>query len=335
MSERAPGARPVAPPREGPAGYACRLRLGDLQCSLTSTHERYAAMLAAAYGTPLIPEAGEPNPMPDLRISIRDDTPSARVPPGDRLIVRRVTGAFLIESDPMTCAVRTEVTPREISVAVHDPGLRGDWLTYHFWILFNRAFLVLDRVILHAAALAYRTSVALFIGPKGAGKSTISVALGRAGADVLAEDHLLARRVNGRTMVSGCNGRMRVTAETERHFLSGKLGPETIDGDGVPKKEFPAARFFAARPHEERSVDRLFFPHVGGQFAIRPVSRRDATLRLIDLTGGMLRFHDRSDYADFLSRLGDLLSPLPSYDLELSPRLDDLDRLVEFLDRAT
>jgi hypothetical protein len=335
MNERAPGAHPAAPPQDSRAGHAWRLRLGDLQCSLTSTHECYARMLAAAYGTALLPEAGEPNPMPDLRIRIFDDTPSARLPSGDRLIVRRVPGAVLVESDPMTCEVRTGVRPREIAIAVHDPGLRGDWLAYHFWILFNRALLVLDRVILHAAALAYRTSVALFVGPKGAGKSTIAVALGRAGADLLAEDHLLAWRVDGGTMVSGCNGRMRVTAQTERHFLGGKLGPETIDAAGVPKKEFPAARFFATRPHEARRVDQLFFPHVGGRFAIRPLRRRDALLRLMDINGHMLRFHDTSDYADFLSRLGELFSPLPSYDLELSPCLDDLDRLVEFLDRAT
>ena len=152
---------------------------------------------------------------------------------------------------------------------------------------------------------------------------------------MLAEDHVLARRVDRRTMVSGCNGRMRVTAQTERQFLMGKLGPETIDVNGVLKKEFPASRFFTTRPHEARSVDRLFFPHVGRQFGIHPLTPRDALLRLMDVNGPMLRFHDRSDYADFLTRLGDLLPSLPAYDLGLSPRLDDLDRLVEFLDRET
>ncbi len=330
MSERAPD----APPRAGPAGRAYRVRLGNLQCTVTSPHERYAAMLADAYGTSVLPDAGGPEPMPDVRISIRDDVPSPREPSGDRLIVRRVDGACRLESDPMTCIVRAGAAPCEVSVAVHDPTLRRDWLTYHFSILFNRALLLLDRVILHAAALAYRGSVSLFVGPKGAGKSTVSVALARAGAEVLGEDRLLARRVGGRTLVSGCNGRMRVTAKTERHFLDGELPSEAFDASEVPKKEFPAARFFIARPHEERSVDRLFLLHAGDRFAIRPLGGRDALLRAMAATASMLRFHDRADYADFLSRLGDVLGPLPAHDLELSPHLDDLDRLVEFLGRA-
>lgn len=331
MSARAGGDVPTSPPQSPESAY--RWRLGDLECALFSTHGRYAAMLAGAYGAPLLPETGQGKPRADLKISVRDELRRSAPSPHDRLVLRRVADATVLESDPLTCVVRTDVTPAEISFAVHDSALRGEWLTYHFWILFNRALLLLDRVILHAAALAYRSSVSLFVGPKAAGKSTISVALGRAGAELVAEDHLLARRVNGRTMVSGCNGRMRVTAQTERYFLDGELGPETIDIDGVPKKEFPAARFFAVRPHEERSVDRLFFPHVGTRFAVRRVSRRDGLLRLMDINGKMLRFHDRSDYADFLSRLADVLGPLPVYDLELSPRLDDLDRLVELLDR--
>jgi len=335
MSERARGPLPATPRRQGQVDQAYSFRLGDLECAATSTPERYAAMLAGAYGTPLVREAGEPNPEPDLRIHIREDVTPSRVSLQDRLIVRRVAGGCLLESDPVSCLVRTAVTPCEISVVVRDPALREEQLTYHFWILFNRTLLLLDRVILHAAAVVYRNSVSLFVGAKGAGKSTVSIALARAGADVLAEDHLLARRADRCTMVSGCNGRMRVTAKTERHFLNGKLGPETIDVGGVAKKEFPAARFFTTRPHEARSVDRLFFPHVGERFAVGPLSRRDALLRLMDINGHMLRFHDTSDYADFLSRLGDLLTPLPSYDLELSPCLDDLDRLVEFLDRET
>jgi hypothetical protein len=317
------------------AGQAHRLRLGNLRCTVSSTHERYAAMLAGAYGTSLLPDVSGPEPAPDLRITIRDDLASTRPPLADRLVVRRTTDTWFVESDPLTCAVRADGTPRDVAVVVHDPGLRPDWLTYHFSILFNRVLLVIDRVVLHAAALAYRGSVSLFVGSKGAGKSTISIALARAGAEVLGEDRILARRAGPLTVVSGCNDRMRVTAETERHFLAGALGTETIDIADVPKKEFAAARFFAARPHEERAVDRLFFPHVAARFAIHPLNRRQALLRLVDTTGPMLRFHDRADYAEFLSRLADLLGSLPAYELELSPRLGELDGLVELLDRQT
>jgi len=290
-------------------------------------------MLASAYGAPLLPEADPGSSSVDVTISIRVEPRFAASSLNDRLVVRREAGVSIIESDPLTGVVRADVSPADVAFTVHDPALRDDGLAYHFWILFNRALLLLDRMILHAAALRYRNSVSLFAGPKGAGKSTISAALGGAGAELLADDHVLARRVDSRTMVSGCNGRMRVTAKTERFYLDGRLGPETIDVSGVSKKEFPADRFFAVRAHEARVVDRLFFPHVGTRFAVRRVTRQDALLRLMAINGSMLRFHARSDYADFLARLTDVLGSLPAYDLELSPSLDELDRLVSLLDQ--
>lgn len=286
-------------------------------------------MVAEVYGTPLLPGHHAPA---DVAISIAEDASAPRACLGDRLVVRREAGLCALESDPVTCRVRAGTAPAEIALVVHDPGLRADLLAYHFWILLNRALLLLDRVMLHAAALAYRGTVSLFTGDRGAGKSTISIALAHAGAEVLAEDHVVARRRDGRTVVSGCNDRMRVTAETERHFLAGRLGPATVDVGGVIKKEFPASRFFAARPHEERAVARIFFPRVGDRFEVRPLSGRAALLRLMQVTGGMLRFHDRTDYADFLSLLADLIAGIPCHELELSPRLADLEGLVELLD---
>ncbi len=328
----AAGVRAAAVRGDGSSRLAHALRLGNLRCTIVSSHERYTAMVAEVYGTPLIASGDAPA---DLTISIAEDVSAPRAFLGDRLVVRREAGVCTLQSDPVTCRVRAGAAPTEIALVVHDPGLRADLLAYHFWILLNRTLLLLDRVMLHAAALAYRGSVSLFAGDRGAGKSTISVVLAHAGAEVLAEDHVVATRRDGLTVVSGCNDRMRVTAETERHFLNGRLGLATVDVGGVTKKEFPAGRFFAARPHEERPVTRMFFPRVGERFEVRPLSRRAALLRLMQVTGGMLRFHDRTDYADFLSLLADLIAGIPCHELELSPRLADLARLVELLDRGT
>ena len=334
MSEAGHPASAAAGPA-APVPSRRRFLLGDLACDVLSTDDRYARMLAGAYGTRLLAHDGEGTRPADLRIAIRDDP---RATPGlqtDRLTVRRSSGLCILEADPMTWEVRPDESPCRVSVAVRDPALREDGLAYHFWILLNRTLLLVGRLTLHAAALAYRGSVSLFAGPKGAGKSTIAVALGRAGAEILADDHVIARRVRDHLGVSGCSGRLRVTAQTERQFLEGALGPETLDVPGLPKKEFPADRFYAARPHEERVVDRLFLLRLGERFDVRPAHRRAALLRLLAETGATLRFHDRSDYAELLAALADLVSRVPCYDLELSPRLADLDRLREFLDGQT
>jgi hypothetical protein len=303
--------------------------LGDLRCAVNGG-ERYASMLAGVYGVTLVRGSSAS----DLVIDVRDDLRPAPGPHGDRLIAHRTPSGCVLESDPMTCVVRADAAPTRVSVAVHDPAMREDLLAYHFWILMNRALLAVDRVLLHAAGLRFRSSVSLFIGPKGAGKSTIAIALARAGAELIAEDHLLGRRAGGRTLVSGCSGRLRVTARTERHFLDGLLDGETaIDVSGVPKKQFAADRFFAARPHAEQAVDRVFFPRVGDRFGVRAMSRRLALLRTVDAIGSTVRLHDRRDHADFLALLAELLA-VPCYELELSPRLDDLGRLVDLLERG-
>jgi hypothetical protein len=79
-------------------------------------------------------------------------------------------------------------------------------------------------------------------------------------------------------------------------------------------------------------VDRLFFPRVAERFAVRPAKRRAALLGLVQETGTMLRFGKQADYASFLDVLAGLIDGVPCYELELSPRLGDLDALAKFLD---
>ena len=120
---------PAAPPGEAslPSG---RFLVGNLVCEVTSADERYPRLLAAVYGAPMLADAGGPGSAPELRISVRDAPRPAAAPSGDRLIVRRDAGAVVLESDPMTWHVRTDVHPFRISVGIHDPGLREDWLAY-------------------------------------------------------------------------------------------------------------------------------------------------------------------------------------------------------------
>ena len=87
-----------------------------------------------------------------------------------------------------------------------------------------------------------RRHTSLFLGGKGAGKSTLCLALARAGATVLGEDHVLVRRAatawSGGFVVSGCDANMRLTAQTEEALLPQPPNGRKAWFGGVLKREF-------------------------------------------------------------------------------------------------
>ena len=142
----------------------------------------------------------------------------------------------------------------EIQMTIRQPEMERTPLSYHLWLIMNRILLLLDRMLLHTAAIALNGNVNLFCGHKGAGKSSISVALGQVGATILAEDHVvLHRKPDHNYVVSGCTSRMRVTAATEKSLLRDRLQQPAKPVGNVAKKEFPAEQFFLARPYQDHS----------------------------------------------------------------------------------
>src|SRR5699024_9092648 len=125
--------------------------------------------------------------------------------------------------------------PTHIRVTVR----RGDRSHYdlcvHLAVVFHKILFLLDRIVLHAAAVRVAGRVALFIGDRGAGKTTTALALTRAGGTVLGEDHIILRRSGDGFVVSGCDERWRVDARTERHFFDNPLPLEAADYAGRMK----------------------------------------------------------------------------------------------------
>lgn len=305
-----------------------RLRLGSLDCRISAGDPRYGSMLASVFGTSL--EAVDAS-VPSLAEIVIDEAGDPPAVPADRLTVCRRADGFDLETDPLVARVITGSSVSRIFFTVRQPGMREDWLAFHFWLVTNRLLLILNRIVLHAAALQFCGRVYLFAGPKGAGKSTLSVALARAGAVLLAEDHILLTRAAGEYLVSGVNARMRVTEKTERHFLPGRLTMKPILVSGTPKKEFPARDLFTVRAHEDFRPDALFFNRVGRRFHAAPLSKRDALLRLMKNTADLQRFSAAPDYAEYLEFLSTLANRLPAFDLEVKDSLEDLGELVEYL----
>jgi len=229
------------------------------------------------------------------------------------------------------------------AIAAGEPGreeitmfLLGDTaddcvLTTHFSVAFRRVLLEFGLFYLHAGAVERNASVSLFIGEKGAGKSTVCLRLAQEGGRLLSDDHVLVKRRRGRYLVSGSDRIARITSDTERFLFRRPLEIEARDFAGTAKKEFATAALFHCSPFQDHPIQNVFFPRVGREFSIRPISEAAATLRLLTGNKHGLRFTDRKDYESFLGFFSGMVAGKRIFDMELSPDPADLNQLVAFL----
>jgi hypothetical protein len=203
----------------------------------------------------------------------------------------------------------------------------------HLAVVFHKILFLLDRVVLHAAAVRLAGRVAIFIGDRGAGKTTTSLALSRAGGTVLGEDHLILRRSADGFLVSGCDERWRVDERTERHFFASPLPGEAADYAGRMKKEV-TVRDVRSQPFTDEAPALLFFMRAGSRFEITPLPRGVTALRLMEAAGKLQRFVDADDRLRFLTMVSDFVGTITPYALERTDDLGDLDRLIDFLSAA-
>jgi len=258
---------------------------------------------------------------------------ASEIPPAGMLLgkdPRRPT----ITTEFLHAELRLDTAPIEISMQVWRNDAPPVELDFHFSVVLHKILFLMDRVILHGAALRWADNVSLFIGEKGAGKSTICLALARAGATVLGEDRLVLRAVDGKFLVSGGDERSRVTERTEQHFFAKPLDITPRDFAGTLKKEIRMGDHFDSRPFEDFPADRLFFPRVSGRLQVTPLNSQAALLRLMRLTAHWHRFAGAPDQRRFLDFLAGFIASVRTYEVDLSANLSDLDRLDELLSHA-
>ncbi len=311
-----------------PAGKTQYLYIGSLLCSIESEPEHYASVLAEVYGTRLF--EGEVFTPIGLSIHIVERPVGSRGT-SDALRVETVGDGYRLVTDPLTCRLHLRPGHPRAELVVAQPEMQPEQLAYHFLILSNRLLLLLDRMLLHAAAVHFSGRVNLFSGHKGAGKSTVSVALGQAGGTLLSEDHTILTKANDGFLVSGCSSRMRVTAVTEEELLPNQLRSVPVDIGGTPKKELRAEDFFDACPNQDHAPDGLFLTSVGASLSLRPASAREALLWMVDMARETFRFAKNEDYSSFLDMLAGFVASIPSYRLELSPDVSQVGRVGELL----
>jgi hypothetical protein len=219
----------------------------------------------------------------------------------------------------------------ELYVAVRGRPADDFAFRVHLSVALHRALLLLERLYVHAAGVRLGDVGCVFVGDKGAGKSTLSLALGAAGATVLADDHVVLRRDGERFVASGCDGEARLLADAEQHLFGGPVDAPIVEHGGVRKKEIAVHRWFASDPYREHALDRVVFCRVGSAFRIDRLSKRAALTALIGATRSSHRFAGAADYGAYLDYLSDLVAAAGTFTLELSPDLSRLGLLAEWM----
>lgn len=252
--------------------------------------------------------------------------------PEDTLCVRRPATGRITVATPLVRVIATRRSGREEITVFLLGDMAGDGvLSTHLSVAFRRLLLESGLFYLHAGAVESKAFVSLFIGEKGAGKSTVCLRLAQAGGCLLSDDHVLVKRRGGRYLVSGSDQSARITSDTERFLFRHPLATAARDFAGVPKKEFATAELFHCSPFRDYPLRDLFFPRVGREFSIRPIPEVTATLRLIAGNKHGLRFTDRQDYDAVLDFFSGMVKGKRTFELELSPDPADLNQLVTFL----
>lgn len=200
-------------------------------------------------------------------------------------------------------------------------------LDHYLLVVLHSALRRLGAIRLHAAACRWQERTLLFSGPKGSGKSTLALFLSRRGGLVLAEDQLLLRHSPWR--LSGCDGRLRVTEENERYFFPEGLTEPATDYAGTLKKEIELGA--CCRPYEDFPLGELYFPRVGERLAVQPLPRKQVVARLCADLLPTHRFSHAAERLQFFDMLSDFAAAVQPFELELSPRLADLDALTDLL----
>lgn len=135
---------------------------------------------------------------------------------------------------------------------------------------------------LHSACVAFRGRGMLLVGDSSAGKSTLSLALCRAGFDFLCDDRTLLGRREGELQAWALSPEMKQRPESLHHFpeLRRLRLTSAPDGDSVfrfdPALEFGIQRIRACRPAWIVFLEREPEP----LFSLREITADESTARL-------------------------------------------------------
>ena len=311
------------------------LRFGSLLGCFRSSRPLYTEEMALVFGAEILTREGRAPGGERFDLTIEDQPAnlagSEPTAPRNGIWLGGSPGRPVVATPAIWAEVFLDADPVRILVRVRQPDLIRQDLHVHFGVVVNKLLFLMDHVVLHAAAVRVGDLVHVFVGEKGAGKSTVCLGLARAGGTVLGEDHVILRRAVPGYLVSGGDERSRLTERTERHFFPESLPVPAKDFAGTPKKEIRMGDFFSSRPYQDFAAHALHFPRVGSRLALRPLKPQAALLRLLQYTSHMQRFASPADQDRFLDFLNGFVGTVRTHEIELSPELGDLEHLARAL----
>ena len=312
------------------------LRFGSLRGRFRSSRALYTEEMALVFGAEILSLDGRDPAEQRFDLTIEDQPENLSGPnaPRNGIALGGTPARPVVATPALWAEVHLDADPIRIWIRVRQPDLIQQDLHVHFMVMINKLLFLMNHVVLHAAAVRVEDSVHVFVGEKGAGKSTICLGLARAGGTVLGEDHVILRRAESCYLVSGGDERSRLTERTEQHFFPGSLPVPARDFAGTPKKEIRMGDFFSSRAYEDFPAHALHFPKVGSRFALDPLKPQAALLRLMKYSSHLQRFASPADQDGFLGFLTGFVETVATYEVELSPDLGDLERLAEALPGA-
>jgi hypothetical protein len=262
---------------------------------------------------------------------VEDAHASPEAVPPDGMVVQWHPAGCTIRTEALVARVDTRLVPARVQMTVVAGVTTSFEFKVHLAVVLTRVVFALGRLRLHSAAVAMDGVAALFVGGKGTGKSTVSIALSRCGGTVLSDDIVLLARSDSGFTASGCVSTLRMLSDTRRHFFGDGLEGSFVKAANGIKKQVRIQDHLTAAPYVDYPVGGLFLPHPGGRFEIRSTSRQRAFLALIEQTRRAHRVADKTDHQTYLGFLAALAQSVPAFEVELSPDFTGLDKLAEFV----
>jgi hypothetical protein len=142
------------------------------------------------------------------------------------------------------------------------------------------------RLDLHAAAVAPRPDAGtlLIVGPKGAGKSSLTIALALSGWTLFSDDHVIAWREGNEIRVGGLRVPLFLTPDAVE-----RLPPHLPKGQDVPamgKRMFQPEELFPGQHRAEGRIAVTIFPErtTANPSTLEPLRPMDCFQRLLSVS---------------------------------------------------
>ena len=221
-----------------------------------------------------------------------------------------------------------DVNSRRVHVSYPESEASDPWLLAHLFFTVPLAELLKRRglYMVHAAGLAVAGKGLLVAGQSGAGKTTLALALLRAGFDFLADDTVFLSLGKNGLRILAFPDEVDVTAQTLGFFPELRRLTQASKPSGRLKQPIRATSLYQVRPCWECEPEAIIFPQPGksSRGLLAPMSKPEA---LVQLVCNVLRTEPSSSQAH-LDALAGLVRNCRCYRLQTGL---DFDRLPELL----